>query len=1187
MQFADRMDVTRRVSLAENDGTTHLRVLVIDDDEEDAALTRHALSEIPWFTCSTDCVHSYATALHAIRIGVYDVILLDHGLGARSGLDLLEEAFGSTLSVAVVLLTGMASHQVDEAASRAGIAHLLEKSELRAGPLERSVRYALERTRIERELRSTRAFFRSAFDALSDHVAILDERGRIIEVNRAWQTFAEDNGYAEALAGRGESYLQVCDTAALGGDESAGGVAKGLRQMLAGERDRFTMMYPCHSPDAERWFTLDATRVRMDGAQRVMVAHQNVTERLRTERELRESAERYRMLFESNPAPLWVAESETTRCISANAAALALYGYALDEFLELSAYDLVVPQERNAIDAAKLTRPTGLTRLGVTKHRRKSGEAIDVDVVLHSIELDGRPCQIVLPTDVTERVRAERAAEAAFAEAQLERRLLEATLEAMPVGVVITNAKGGVTHANAALLQIWGAPLPHADSTKDYGLITAWFADTGRELTPEDWPASVALRTGHAVNGQLIEMRRSDGKWLSILNSAAPIRDADGTITCVVGVNVDVTERQEKERERVRLVESLEFERNRLAAIFTESPAFIAVMRGPAHVFEMANHEFIRLIGRNPMGIAGRDAITEDSGKRLFARADEVLATGRPYVGTHATMTLHGRTGEEHAQVVNFVLQPMEEADGAISGVLLHGVDVSGEVSAANALRESEEQYRTLVELSPDGILIHVDGNIVFANGSAARILGASSAADLIGQSKIALVHPESRIAEKDRLFRIGRGESVPSTNMRWVTLDGVTRHMEVSSVLFEFEGRNAIHTVFRDTTLNRQLEEQLRQAQKMEAVGQLAGGVAHDFNNLLTVIKGSVEFLLEDLPGSHPQRPDVIEIRDAADRAAALTRQLLAFSRKQILESRVLDMNSIVTGMRPMLLRLIREDVIVETRLADALGFIEADPGQLEQVILNLAVNARDAMPEGGRLCIKTSEVELTTSDEMEDQSIVVPGTYVAISVADSGIGISPEVRARIFEPFFTTKAVGEGTGLGLATVYGIVKQSGGYLHVDSDVGKGTTFSIFLPVVARPLSGGQDDAVLRNTRGSETILVVEDMDALRDIARRVLSAKGYTVLEARNGKEALEIAAHHPTPIHLLLTDVVMPEMNGLQLAEALLIQQPQVVVLFMSGYAEDAATRLGVEQTGAGFVPKPFSPAFLLQRIREALDA
>jgi len=384
-----------------------------------------------------------------------------------------------------------------------------------------------------------------------------------------------------------------------------------------------------------------------------------------------------------------------------------------------------------------------------------------------------------------------------------------------------------------------------------------------------------------------------------------------------------------------------------------------------------------------------------------------------------------------------------------------------------------------------------------------------------------------------------------------------------------------------------RQSEERLRQGQKMEAVGRLAGGVAHDFNNLLTVITSYSDLLLEDLALDDPKRDDVGEIRKAAEGAAALTRQLLAFSRQQVLEPKVLDLKAIVTGTEKLLRRLIGEDVQLTTALAPDLGAVKADPVQLEQIIINLAVNARDAMPTGGRLTIEAANVEM---DEVYVRSHAParPGHYVMLAMSDTGIGMDEQTKARIFEPFFTTKERGKGTGLGLATVYGIVKQAGGFIWVYSEPGRGTSFKVYLPRVDEPV----EPAVARTAtaepgRGTETVLVVEDAASVRMVTRQVLERYGYAVLEAPNGDTALRLAAKHHGPIHLLLTDVVMPGLSGRQLAEQLAQLRPDMKVLYVSGYGDSAVVHHGILAAGVAYLQKPFTPESLARRVRDALDA
>jgi len=383
-----------------------------------------------------------------------------------------------------------------------------------------------------------------------------------------------------------------------------------------------------------------------------------------------------------------------------------------------------------------------------------------------------------------------------------------------------------------------------------------------------------------------------------------------------------------------------------------------------------------------------------------------------------------------------------------------------------------------------------------------------------------------------------------------------------------------------------KQLERQLLQAQKMEAVGRLAGGVAHDFNNMLTAILGNTGLLLEGLPTLSPLRPEIEEIKKAAESAAGLTRQLLAFSRKQPQDIRVLDLNDLVTDIQKLLRRLLGEDIEVVTKLAKALGPVRADASQLEQVIVNLAVNARDAMPEGGRLTIETINADLDDS-YVREHVPVQPGPYVMLAMSDTGTGMSAETLSHVFEPFFTTKDPGKGTGLGLATVYGIVKQSGGYVWCYSEPGQGTSFKMYLPRVEAQVDRRAPRGAARATRGTETVLVVEDETALRTLVRRLLERHGYKVLEAPTAAAASELARDHAGPIHLLLADVVLPGTGGRPLADELLLLRTELRVLFMSGYTEEVIAHRGMIAANTAFINKPFTAEGLVVKVREVLDA
>jgi signal transduction histidine kinase len=469
-------------------------------------------------------------------------------------------------------------------------------------------------------------------------------------------------------------------------------------------------------------------------------------------------------------------------------------------------------------------------------------------------------------------------------------------------------------------------------------------------------------------------------------------------------------------------------------------------------------------------------------------------------------------------------------------------------------MRESEERLRLIFDHVSDALFIADDsGRIIDANPAACSLSGHST----------------------DKLRSLTVQAALPSG-------DGMV--LDVRSTTFA--PGVLVYTV-RDLTRQRKLEDQLAQAQKMEAVGQLAGGVAHDFNNLLTVIMSYSSLLLSDGQTSEEVRGDIQEISNAAERAASLTRQLLAFSRKQVLQMRPVSVNAIVADVQKMLHRLIGEDISVTTHLDSDLGLINADPGQLEQVLINLAVNARDAMPGGGALTIATDNADLT--DEHGDRHLgAAPGKYVMLAVTDTGTGMTKEVQQRLFEPFYTTKGAGKGTGLGLATVHGIVKQSGGDIYVYSELGHGTTFKVYFPRLAKEAEVVMTTAEYRavTPRGTETLLLAEDDEALRALGARVLTALGYNVLVARTGADALRIVAEHKGPIDLVATDVVMPEMNGSELVIKVLEARPGIRVLFMSGYTDDEVMRRGVIDGQTAFLQKPFTPDLLAYKVREVLD-
>lgn len=594
---------------------------------------------------------------------------------------------------------------------------------------------------------------------------------------------------------------------------------------------------------------------------------------------------------------------------------------------------------------------------------------------------------------------------------------------------------------------------------------------------------------------------------------------------------------------------------------------------------------------------------------------EHVLETGAALLVDKKTIERMKRSGELErdlgAECVDWMGAPLKAGSAIFGVVALQSYDesirygqkdkeiltfVSQHIASAidrkrqeEALRNSETRYRSLVQSAVYGIYrSSVDGRFLDVNPALVSMLGYESADELLKVSltRDLYVDPEERM----RLISTHeRNRPVQNVEVRWRRKDGRPLTVRLSGrAITDSQGEiKEFEMIAEDVSERRLLEEQLRHSQKMEAIGRLAGGIAHDFNNLLTVIKGYSELVLEELENADPLRCEVQEVQKAADRAAGLTRQLLAFSRQQVLAPRVLDLNQVIRDMDRLLHRLMGDDIDLTINLDPNLGRAKTDPGQIEQVVMNLAVNARDAMPKGGKLMIETMNAEL---DEgyVREHAAVNPGAYVMIAVSDTGVGMTEDIRSRIFEPFFTTKEPGKGTGLGLSTVYGIVKQSDGYVWVYSEAGIGTTFKVYLPRIDAPI-----DIIPNRTnglpihRGTETILLVEDEDGVRALVRQLLTRQGYTVIESRHGGEALLLCERHQGKIDLLLTDVVLQQMSGRELAQRLKLVRPEMRVLYISGYTDDAVVQHGVLSTGTAFLQKPFTTDALIRKVRQLLNA
>src|SRR5881296_107448 len=725
--------------------------------------------------------------------------------------------------------------------------------------------------------------------------------------------------------------------------------------------------------------------------------------------------------------------------------------------------------------------------------------------------------------------------------------------------------------------------------------LTEYVLRTGQPLlaTPEVYEQLVAAGEAELIGAPSID-------WLGV-----PLKVKDRTIGVVVTQTYSQGVRYgEGERDILTFVSSqmaMAIERKRVEDAWREQsellqrivdniPVMLVFLDEQGGI-TWGNREWTRTLGYDIADASARDIFAE-----LYPDPRERQRL-RDSIGAPVGQWTDFRTRTRHGTTLDTIWANAPRTGG---GWLAIGMDVTDR-------KRAEERYRSFIAQSSEGVSrleidppvpislpeeeqidrLYAGARIAECNDAMARMYGYEEARDLVGTALASLhnvTDPTNR--EQIRAF-LRAGYRVSDSETREHDREGRPRVFLNNVVGFVEHGHLVrVWGTQRDVTAQRHLEEQFRQSQKMEAVGQLAGGIAHDFNNLLTAILGNTQLLLRELPPGDSKRGDVEEIRKASERAASLTRQLLAYSRRQMLQPEVLDLNVVVAEMDKMLQRLIGEHIALVAVLAPDLGRVRADPNQIEQVIVNLAVNARDAMPDGGKLTIETANLDL---DETYVQTHLgsVPGPYAMLAVTDSGVGMDAGVRAHLFEPFFTTKEVGRGTGLGLATVYGIVKQSGGYISVYSEVGRGSSFKIYLPRIATPAGAPAGPQRGRPARGNETVLVVEDEPAVLTLSRRALEAQGYVVLAASDATAALRVVERHGGTIHILVTDVVMPGLSGRELADKLAAQRPGIRVLYMSGYPGDAVVQHGSLPAGSAFLQKPFSPDSLARKVRDVLDA
>ena len=940
-------------------------------------------------------------------------------------------------------------------------------------------------------------------------------------------------------------------------------------------------------------------RIHFAGREAVLGVAWDLTARRNAEREIAQHAAYVQALSENNPLAI-VALDLKRRVRMCNPAFQKLFGYSSAELKGKVLDTLIAPAGRHdeMLGFVRRAFDGEIVRVS-TRRRRKDGSLVDVRIIGVPLVISGKLAGVFgMYEDTSEECRAKEARRRA--EKKYERifeNAVEGFFESTPEGRLVT--------VNPAMARIAGYDSP-AEMIRSV-------TDIAKQLYPDSQGRTEVLRRLEQegiLEGYECPLQKKDGSRIWVSLNVRALRDTSGEIVSHDGTAEDITNRKRTELERqvtTGIVEAVSMTDNlddllrhihsALTEVLDADNCFVALHDPASGLFHFpfcvdkfdpppqTPQNLDRTCTAHVFRIGRAMSIPQQEFAKL-AKAGEVELVGTP---SASWLGVPLRTPASTIGVL--VVQNYHRENAYNERDLQFLSSVGGQIALAierkrteERVRESEARLRVLVEQLP-AVLWTIDRNLRFTSA-----LGQGLAELGLKPNEIVGVSLAEYFATKDPSFapltahrRAIAGERVAFA-LEWKE-NSYACHVEP---LRDSEGRvQGAICMSLDITDRKKLEEQFRQAQKMEAVGRLAGGIAHDFNNLLMVIQGYADLLAERVPAGDPLRRNAEQIQAAAQRAAGLTHQLLAFSRKQILAPKVLNINSVVVEMEKILRRVIGEDIELKTSSTPDLWLVKADRSQIEQVVMNLAINARDALPHGGRLTLETANVEFDSTTPKAATEIAA-GKYVLLAVTDNGIGMDEKTQAHIFEPFFTTKEKGKGTGLGLATVYGVVKQSGGYIWVYSEPGHGTTFKIYLPQIAEEVSLGAQDRVqstLNLPKGSEVVLLVEDEPGVRELAREYLQMSNYTVLVAEDGHSALELAATHAGPIHLLMTDVVMPGMGGRELADRMRRLRPEIKILYMSGYTEQAVSQQGILSKDAVLLQKPFTLLTLASKLREML--
>ena len=1132
-----------------------MHVLLIEDNPGDARLIVEMLKEADGDGFTLECVARLSVGLEKLTSHPADVVLLDLTLPDSSGLETFVRFQARFPMLPVVILTGLNDEETAVQAAQAGAQDYFVKGTIEGPALGRALRYAIERKKAQETIQLQGDRYAALISTTSDGYWHFDRDGKLLDVN---DTYCQMSGYS-----RDELLRMRIDD--LEGSESHEKLLAHIQQLVAKGFDRFETQ---HRKKNGEMFDVEVSATALEAKDQFLMFARDITWRKLAEEARTQSEERMRLAFDAARLGLWDWNLATDEMVWSTTVreqmGLSDSSPANFEIFMKSVHPDDQDAMRELIEAAvhdNESHTLEYRRLwpdGSAHWRSVTGRAF--------YDMRGHPMRVVgIVMDIDERKAAE------------DRLLLQAAaLHATANSIVITDSKGTILWSNPAFLQLTGYASEEVLG-KNPRILKSAKQDSS--FYTDLW---ATIASGNTWHGELIN-RRKDGSLYTEEETITPVRIGNGGITHYIAIKQDVTLRKIADDKLRRAEEKYRsiFE-DAVVGIFQVTPNGrpVSVNRALA---QMHGYDSPKQLLAEVSNV-GRQLFVDPNALQELARVLETVQAAQS-----AELEIHGKDGKK--KWVSMNIRAVRNADGK---VVLHEGTVE-DITARKEAGAIQEELSRIIATVP-GIVYSF---VMRPDGSSAIPFASSALHDIFDVAPdavrddagpvLAAIHPDdlprfnATVADSFRSLTPWHDEfrvNHPKKGLLWVKLDALPEREKDGSVLW--------HGFLIDDTGRKQLESQLLQAQKMEAVGRLAGGVSHDFNNIMGIVIGYSDLIAETLPPSDLNLPRIMKIKDAAQRATALIRQLLAFSRLQACAPTLMSLTVHINHLAEMLPRLLGEDIELILSLDKSLWTVKADPSQIDQVLINLAVNARDAMPQGGKLVIETHNVELDDSCAIMPPD-VPPGAFVMISVSDTGTGISPDAMPHIFDPFFTTKEMGKGTGLGLSTVYGIVRQSGGFISVDTKVPGGSTFKIYLPrecglaYVTLP----KREHARPETAASKRILLAEDDAALREIVSIQLEELGYTVLAASNGREAIRMAEKQEGPIDLLLTDVVMPGMSGRQLADRLKQRIPVLKVLFVSGYSGDVISREGTLESGAYFAHKPLTKSALDEKLRSIFRA